>query len=84
MDDLTDDPRAHATRVTPATPHAAGTMPTPIAARLLAKCQGVGNLLRAYPALAPVDGRDEHAWPLDRQAQRAARAAALIRPSLAQ
>lgn len=82
MDDLRDGPRAYTVRVMPATSEAAGTIPAPAAARLLAEFQDVGNLLRAYAALAQADGRDEQAWRLDRQAHEVARAAALIRPSL--
>lgn len=83
MDDLSDDAGTYTARVLRPGPRAARAIPAPVASRLLAEFQDVGNLLRAHAALAQVDGRHEHAWRLDRQADELVRAAALIRPSLA-
>lgn len=82
MDDLSDDDGTYTARVLPPGPRAARAIPAPVASRLLAEFQDVGNLLRAHAALAQAAGRHEHAWRLDKQAQEVARAAALIRPSL--
>jgi hypothetical protein len=83
MDDLGDSARHYTAHVVTATPQVAGAIPAPVALRLLAEFQDIGNLLRAYAALAQGEGRHECAWRLDKQAQEVARAAALIRPSLA-
>lgn len=83
MDDLSDDPGTCTARVLPSSPPGVRAIPALVASRLLAEFQDVGNLLRAHAALAQADGRHEHAWRLDRQAEEVARAAALIRPSLA-